>query len=67
MRGGPLFWSFSWDEWCNKGLEGPTLRLSASNGQPLRIGDPAPAAVAVARVPGRQDRGQPSRLASWPS
>jgi hypothetical protein len=33
MRGGPLFWSFYWQEWCNKGLEGPALRLSAANGQ----------------------------------
>jgi hypothetical protein len=66
MRGGPLFWSFSWDEWCNKGLEGPTLRLSASNGQRLRIGDPAPAATPSPAFRGCQDRGQPSRLAPWP-
>jgi hypothetical protein len=66
MRGGPLFWSFYWDEWCNKGLEGPTLRLSASNGQRLRIGDPAPAAEPSPAFQGCQDRGQPSRLAPWP-
>jgi hypothetical protein len=66
MRGGPLFWSFSWDEWCNKGLEGPTLRLSASNGQRLRIGDPAPAATPSPAFRGCQNRGQPSRLAPWP-
>jgi hypothetical protein len=67
MRGGPLFWSFIWDEWCNKGLEGPTLRLSAPNGQWLRIGDPAPAATPSPAFRGCQDRGQPSRLAPWPS
>jgi hypothetical protein len=65
MRGGPLFWSFSWQEWCNKGLEGPTLRLSAPNGQRLRIGGPAPGPP----LPGSrscQDRGQRSRLVAWP-
>ena len=67
MRGGPLFWSFYWQEWCNKGLEGPTLRLSAPNGQRLRIGDPAPAAAPSPAFGGCQDRGQPSRLAPWPS
>jgi hypothetical protein len=67
MRGGPLFWSFYWQEWCNKGLEGPTLRLSAPNGQRLRIGDPAPAATPSPAFRGCQDRGQPSRLAPWPS
>jgi hypothetical protein len=66
MRGGPLFWSFYWQEWCNNGLEGPTLRLSAPNGQRLRIGDPAPAAVPSPAFGGCQDRGQPSRLAPWP-
>lgn len=68
MRGGPLFWSFSWDEWCNKGLEGPTLRLSASNGQRLRIGGPDPKTNASPSPAfrGCQDRGQPSRLAPWP-
>ncbi len=66
MRGGPLFWSFYWQEWCNKGLEGPTLRLSAPNGQRLRIGGPDPGRPS----PGFrscEDRGQPSRLAPWPS
>jgi hypothetical protein len=67
MRGGPLFWSFYWQEWCNKGLEGPTLRLSAPNGQRLRIGDPAPAAAPSPAFRGCQDRGQPSRLAPWPA
>jgi hypothetical protein len=67
MRGGPLFWSFIWDEWCNKGLEGPTLRLSAPNGQRLRIGDPAPAATPSPAFRACQDRGRPSRLAGWPS
>jgi hypothetical protein len=68
MRGGPLFWSFSWDEWCNKGLEGPTLLLSAPNGQRLRIGGPDPATNAAPSPAfrGCQDRGQPSRLAPWP-
>jgi hypothetical protein len=66
MRGGPLFWSFYWDEWCNKGLEGPTLWLSAPNGQRLRIGDPAPAAEPSPAFRGCQDRGQPTRLAPWP-
>ena len=68
MRGGPLFWSFSWDEWCNKGLEGPTLQLSAPNGQRLRIGGPDPATNASPSPAfgGCQDRGQPSRLAPWP-
>jgi hypothetical protein len=67
MRGGPLFWSFIWDEWCNKGLEGPTLRLSAPNGQRLRIGDPAPAATPSPAFRGCQDGGRPSRLSPWPS
>jgi hypothetical protein len=69
MRGGPLFWSFLWEEWCNKGLEGPTLRLSAPNGQRLRIGGPDPQTNASPSpaFPGCQDRGQPSRLAAWPS
>jgi hypothetical protein len=69
MRGGPLFWSFHWEEWCNKGLEGPTLRLSAPNGQRLRIGGPDPQTNASPSpaFPGCQDRGQPSRLAPWPS
>jgi hypothetical protein len=65
MRGGPLFWSFSWQEWCNKGLESPTLRLSAPNGQRLRIGGPNPGPP----LPGSRscvDRGRPSRLATWP-
>jgi hypothetical protein len=66
MRGGPLFWSFYWDEWCNKGLEGPTLRLSAPNGQRLRIGGPDPGPPSSA-FRGCQDRGRPSRLAPWPS
>jgi hypothetical protein len=66
MRGGPLFWSFYWQEWCSKGLEGPALRLSAPNGQRLRIGGPAPAAAPSPAFRGCQDRGQPSRLAPWP-
>jgi hypothetical protein len=66
MRGGPLFWSFYWDEWCNKGLGGPTLRLAAPNGQRLRIGDPAPAAEPSPAFRACQDRGRPSRLAPWP-
>jgi hypothetical protein len=66
MRGGPLFWSFYWDEWCNKGLQGPTLRLSAPNGQQVRINDPAPAGEPSPNFRGCQDRGQPSRLAPWP-
>lgn len=68
MRGGPLFWSLSWDEWCNKGLEGPTLQLSAPNGQRLRIGGPDPATNASPSPAfgGCQDRGQPSRLAPGP-
>jgi hypothetical protein len=73
MRGGPLFWSWYWDEWCNKGLEGPTaLRLTAANGQRLRIGGPGPQPPLDsprASLPGPttcQDRGRPSRLASWP-
>jgi hypothetical protein len=68
MRGGPLFWSFSWDELSNKGLEGPTLQLSASNGQQLRLGGPDPKTNASPSPAfrGCQDRGQPSRLARWP-
>jgi hypothetical protein len=67
MRGGPLFWSFYWDEWCNKGLEGPMLRLSAPNGQRLRIGGPDPRTNASPSpgFRGCEDRGQPSRLAPW--
>jgi hypothetical protein len=67
MRGGPLFWSFYWDEWCNKGLEGATLRLSAPNGQRLRIPHPDPGPPSSAFQRSCQDRGQPSRLAGWPS
>jgi hypothetical protein len=66
MRGGPLFWSFYWQEWCNKGLEGPTLRLSAPNGQRLRIPSPDPGPPSSAFPRRCQDRGQPSRLAPWP-
>jgi hypothetical protein len=68
MRGGPLFWSFYWNEWCNKGLEGSTLRLSAPNGQRLRIGGPDPRTNASPSpgFRGCEDRGQPSRLAPWP-
>jgi hypothetical protein len=67
LRGGPLFWSFYWDEWCNKGLEGPTLRLSAQGGQRLRIPHPDPGPTSSAFPRSCQDRGQPSRLAGWPS
>jgi len=65
MRGGPLFWSFYWEEWCNKGLESPTLRLSAPNGRRLRIGgpDPGPPSPGFRSC---EDRGQPSQLAAWP-
>jgi hypothetical protein len=68
MRGGPLFWSFYWQEWCNKGLEGPALRLSAANGQRLRIAGPNPKTNAAPSPAfrGCEDRGQPSRLAPWP-
>jgi hypothetical protein len=68
MRGGPLFWSFYWQEWCNRGLEGSTLRLSAPNGQRLRIGGPDPRTNASPSpgFRGCEDRGQPSRLAPWP-
>jgi hypothetical protein len=67
MRGGPLFWSWYWQEWCNKGLEGATLRLTAPNGQRLRIGGPRPRLrPSSPDFPSCQDRGQPSRLASWP-
>jgi hypothetical protein len=68
MRGGPLFWSFYWQEWCNKGLEGPALRLSAPNGQRLRIAGPNPKTNAAPSPAfrGCEDRGQPSRLAPWP-
>ena len=65
MRGGPLFWSFSWDEWCNKGMDDTALRLSAPNGQRLRIGGPQPIKPSP-DFPSCQDRGQPSRLAPWP-
>jgi hypothetical protein len=65
MRGGPLFWSWYWQEWCNKGLDGTTLRLSAPNGQRLRIDGPQPI-KASPDFPSCQDRGQPSRLAPWP-
>jgi hypothetical protein len=67
LRGGPLFWSFYWDEWCNKGLEGPTLRLSAQGGQRLRIPHPDPGPPSSAFPRSCRDRGQPSRLAGWPS
>jgi hypothetical protein len=40
MGGGLLFWSFYWEERCNKGLERLYLRLSAPNDQRLRIGGP---------------------------
>jgi hypothetical protein len=72
MRGGPLFWSLYWDEWCNKGLDGPTkLELTAANGQRISIGGPkgplgGPAPTVGARSTTCQDRGQPSRLAAWP-
>ena len=64
MRGGPLFWSFYWDEWCNKGLAGPTrlLLTSAGNGQRLRIAGPGRGPSAGTSC---QDRGRPSRLAAW--
>jgi hypothetical protein len=65
MRGGPLFWSWYWQEWCNKGLDGTTLRLSAANGQRLPIGGPQPIKPSP-DFPACQDRGQPSRLAPWP-
>jgi hypothetical protein len=65
MRGGPLFWSWYWQEWCNKGLDGTTLRLSAANGQRLRIDGPQPIKPSP-DFPSCQDRGQPSRLAPWP-
>jgi hypothetical protein len=65
MRGGPLFWSWYWQEWCNKGLDGTTLRLSAPNGQRLGIDGPQPI-KASPDFPSCQDRGQPSRLAPWP-
>jgi len=65
MRGGPLFWSFYWNEWCNKGLEGSTgLRLTAANGQRISIPGPEPAGAGGGSV--CQDRGRPSRLAAWP-
>jgi hypothetical protein len=68
MRGGPLFWSFFWEEWCNKGQEGTTLRLSAPNRQRLRIGGPDPGSNASPSPAfrGCEDRGQRSRLAPWP-
>ena len=66
MRGGPLFWSFSWQEWCNKGLEGATLRLTAPNGQRLELGGPKPGPPSPL-FKKCVDRGQPSRLAGWPS
>jgi len=68
MRGGPLFWSWYWDEWCNQGVEGPTqLVLTADGGKRLRAGGPRPADIAGGAL-GRtcQDRGRPSRLAAWP-
>jgi hypothetical protein len=68
MRGGPLFWSFYWQEWCNKGLEGSMLRLSAANGQRLPIAGPDPRSNASPSpgFRGCEDRSQPSRLAPWP-
>jgi hypothetical protein len=73
MRGGPLFWSWYWDEWCNKRLEGPTvLWLTAANRQRLRIGGPKgplggpPQPTVAGQTTTCQDRGRPSRLASWP-
>ncbi|HEX2156890.1 MAG TPA: hypothetical protein VHS79_07910 [Actinomycetes bacterium] len=65
MRGGPLFWSFYWDEWCNKGLEGPTrlFLTSTGNGQELRIAGPGSGPSAGSQR--CQDRGRPSRLAAW--
>jgi hypothetical protein len=66
MRGGPLFWSWSWQEWCNKGMDDTTLRLSAPNGRRLRIDGPQPIRPSP-DFPSCQDHGQPSRLAPWPS
>jgi hypothetical protein len=64
MRGGPLFWSFYWDEWCNKGLEGPTRLILTSpvTGQRRPIAGPGRGPTFDARC---QDRGRPSRLAAW--
>jgi hypothetical protein len=66
MRGGPLFWSWYWQEWCNKGMDDTTLRLSAPNGRRLRIDGPQPIRPSP-DFPSCQDHGQPSRLAPWPS
>jgi hypothetical protein len=67
MGGGLLFWSFYWEERCNKGLERLHLRLSA----PTTSGCTSAAQTwehgfAVAPVSGCEDRGQPPRLAAWP-
>lgn len=65
MRGGPLFWSWYWQEWCNKGMDGTTLYLSDPHGRRLRIGGPEPIKPSPG-FPSCQDRGRPSRLAPWP-
>jgi hypothetical protein len=68
MRGGPLFWSWYWDEWCNKGLEGPAqLVLTADDGKRLQARGPQNDDITGGPL-GRpcQDRGRPSRLAAWP-
>jgi hypothetical protein len=64
MRGGPLFWSFYWDEWCNRGLQGPTrlILTSPETGQRQPIAGPGRGPSFDARC---QDRGRPSRLAAW--
>jgi hypothetical protein len=64
MRGGPLFWSFYWDEWCNEGLEGPArlVLTSPATGQRQPIAGPGSGPSSDARC---QDRGRPSRLAAW--
>ena len=66
MSGGPLFWTFYWDEWCNKGFGGPTrLRLTAPDkGQRLNIAGPRESPPGP-DFPSCQDRGRPSRLAAW--
>jgi hypothetical protein len=68
MRGGPLFWSWYWDEWCRHALQGPTqLVLAADDGKRLRVGGPQPDDLTGGPM-GRscQDRGRPSSLAAWP-
>ena len=64
MRGGPLFWSFYWDEWCNEALQGPArlILTSPATGQRRPIAGPGSGPSSDARC---QDRGRPSRLAAW--